>query len=119
MMKIFFLDTCNTCQRIIKEIDHEDQFEYQNIKADPISEKDLDDFKERVGSYEALFNRRAMKYRQMGLNKETLSEADYRRLILGEYTFLKRPVIVIDDDIFVGNAKKTVAAAKEKLEDVQ
>ncbi|MEM8524276.1 MAG: ArsC/Spx/MgsR family protein [Bacteroidota bacterium] len=119
MMKIYFLDTCNTCQRIIKEIDHEDQFEYQNIKTDPISAEDLDTFYEKVGSYESLFNRRAMKYRQRGLNKETLSEADYRRLILEEYTFLKRPVIVIHDDIFVGNAKKTVAAAKEKLEEVQ
>ncbi|MEL6720200.1 MAG: ArsC/Spx/MgsR family protein [Bacteroidota bacterium] len=119
MMKIYFLDTCSTCQRIIKEIDHEDQFEYQNIKTDPISAEDLDIFKEKVGSYEALFNRRAMKYRQRGLNNQELNELDYRTLILEEYTFLKRPVIVIEDEIFVGNAKKTVAAAKEKLEQLQ
>ncbi|MEM9888833.1 MAG: ArsC/Spx/MgsR family protein, partial [Bacteroidota bacterium] len=115
MMKIFYLDTCNTCQRIIKEIDHETQFEYQNIKTNPVLAADLDFFKEKTGSYESLFNRRAMKYRSMNLKDQNLQEADYRKLILEEYTFLKRPVVVIGEDIFVGNAKKTVEAAKKRL----
>lgn len=71
--------------------------------------------KAMAGSYEALFSRRAMKYRSMGLDKQDLSEQDYRRLILEEYTFLKRPVILIDSEIYVGNSKKVVAAAKSKL----
>ena len=49
----------------------------------------------------------------MGLNEMTLTEADYRRYILEEYTFLKRPVIIIDEQQFVGNAKSTVQAAKD------
>ena len=52
----------------------------------------------------------------MGLKDKNLSEKDYSALILEEYTFLKRPVILIDDEIFVGNSKKVVAAAKAKLE---
>ena len=71
--------------------------------------------KEKVGSYEALFSRRAMKYRSMGLNEKELSEDDYRNLILEEYTFLKRPVVVIDDEVFVGSAKKAVEGAKQKM----
>jgi arsenate reductase len=71
--------------------------------------------KEMAGSYESLFSRRAMKYRGMGLNEMTLTEADYKKYILEEYTFLKRPVIIIEDKIFVGNSKKVVAAAKEAL----
>ena len=51
----------------------------------------------------------------MGLDKQTLQEADYRRLILEEYTFLKRPVIVIDEEVFVGSTKKNIEAAKSKL----
>jgi len=51
----------------------------------------------------------------MGLKEKTLSEQDYRQLILDEYTFLKRPVIIIDDQIFVGNAKKEVESAKEAM----
>jgi len=115
MRKIFHLANCNTCQRIIHELNDGDGFELQNIKEDKISEIQLDQMQEMAGSYEALFSRRAMKYRSMGLNEMDLTEKDYRKYILQEYTFLKRPVIIIDTNIFVGNSKKVVAAAKEKL----
>ena len=115
MKKIFYLSTCNTCQRIIDELGGAEQFELQDIKSEPMTAAQLDALQTAVGSYEALFSRRARKYRSMGLAKETLTEADYRRLILEGYTFLKRPVVVIEDAVFVGNAKKTVAAAREKL----
>lgn len=71
--------------------------------------------KEMAGSYESLFSRRAMKYRGLGLHEMDLKEADYRKYILEEYTFLKRPVMIFEDEIFVGNTKKTVAAAADKL----
>ncbi len=71
--------------------------------------------KEMAGSYEAIFSRKAMKYRAWGLNEKQLGEADYKKYILEEYTFLKRPVIIIEEDIFVGNSKKVVAAAIERL----
>jgi len=116
MRKIFHLANCNTCQRIIRELNIGEGFELQNIKEDSISAKQLDQLHKVVGSYEALFSRRAMKYRSLGLNEMDLTEQDYRKYILEEYTFLKRPVIVIDEEIFVGNSKKVVAAAKEKLE---
>lgn len=115
MKKIIHLSTCNTCQRIIGELNGGEGFEMQNVKEEPISETELDFLKEKVGSYEALFNRRSRKYRSMGLKDKNLSESDYRRLILDEYTFLKRPVVIIDDEVFLGNSKKVVAAAKEKL----
>ncbi len=87
----------------------------QDIKTEPMTAEQLEEMHAKVGSYEALFSRRAMKYRGMGLHEKTLSEADYKQLILEEYTFLKRPVLWIDGDIFVGNSKKVVAAAVEKL----
>lgn len=115
MRKIFHLSTCNTCQRIIKELSAVGSFELQDIKTEPLTAADLDFFKEQAGSYEALFSRRAIKYKSMGLKDKNLTEEDYRKLILEEYTFLKRPVVVIDGQVFVGNAKKTVEAAKNLL----
>ncbi len=112
MRKVFFLDSCNTCQRIMKEVGIDDSFERQNIKENNITAKELELAKQQHGSYEALFSRRAMKYRGMGLHEKTLSEDDYKSLILKEYTFLKRPVIFFENQIFVGNSKKVVAAAK-------
>lgn len=115
MRKIFHLSTCNTCQRIIQELSAVGSFELQDIKTEPLAAADLDLFKEQAGSYEALFSRRAMKYKSMGLKDKNLTEEDYRQLILEEYTFLKRPVVVIDGQVFVGNAKKTIEAAKNLL----
>ncbi|MCB0656891.1 MAG: arsenate reductase [Saprospiraceae bacterium] len=110
MKKIYHLSTCSTSQRIIKEIGPEG-FELQDIKTENITPEQLDAMAKKTGSYEALFSRKALKYRAMGLHEMQLTEQDYRRLILEEYTFLKRPVIQIDDQLFVGNAKSTVTAA--------
>lgn len=111
MKKIYHLSTCSTSQRIIREIGPQG-FVLQDIKTDKITPEQLDAMAKKVGSYEALFSRKALKYRAMGLHEKQLSEQDYRQLILDEYTFLKRPVIEIDGRLFVGNAKSTVAAAK-------
>lgn len=111
MKKIYHLSSCNTCQRIIKEINPSEDVELQNIKEENIDEKTLDLIKEKVGSYEAMFSKRAMKYRSMGLNEMTLTEADYKKYMLEEYTFLKRPFMINGDEVFVGNSKKVVEAA--------
>lgn len=114
MKKIYHLSTCKTCQRVIAELSGGAGFELQDIKTEAITSDQLSEMYELAGSYEALFSRRAMKYRSMGLHEIELDEADYRKYILEEYTFLKRPVIIIDDAIFIGSAKKQVQGAKEK-----
>ncbi len=107
MYKIYYLKTCNTCSRILKDIPTE-KFEMFEIKSQPISVAQLDEMFKLSGSYEVLFSRRAKKYHQMDLKNQDLSEKDYRRLLLDEYTFLKRPVILIDGAIFIGSSKKNV-----------
>jgi len=89
-------------------------FTLREIKSEPITAKELDAMKALAGSYEALFSRVAMKYRSLGLNTKTLSEKDYRKHILEEYTFLKRPVMVVDGRIHIGNAPKVRAAMVEE-----
>jgi arsenate reductase len=114
MKKIYFLKTCDTCTRILKSINL-DGFILQEIKTEPITVTQLEEMVALSVSYESLFSRRAKKYKQMDLKNQELNESDYRQLILDEYTFLKRPVIVIDQEIFIGNSKKSVEALKEKL----
>lgn len=115
MRKIFYLSSCDTCQKIVKQLNNGAGFELQDIKQHPISARQLDALKDKTGSYEALFSRRALKFRSMGLHEKQLDESDYRELILQEYTFLKRPVIIIGEEVFVGNAPSVVEAAKAKL----
>lgn len=115
MKKIYHLSSCTTCQRILKELDPLDNFELQDIKHQQITDAQLDEMKDLSGSYEALFSRRAMLYKARKLNEKTLNEEDYKALILEHYTFLKRPVILNNGTIFIGNSKKVVGAAKEAI----
>ena len=116
MKKIYYLSTCSTCTRIIKELDlHNKKFEFQDIKTEKITASQLAEMKKMAGSYEALFSRIALKYRALGLDKKKLGEDDYKKYILEEYTFLKRPVFIIKDKIFVGNSKNNIAAVKAEL----
>jgi len=107
MKKIYYLKTCDTCRRILKEMDITD-YVLQEIKTEPITVKQLDDLFSLTKSYEVLFSRRAKKYKQMDLKNQNLTEKDYRQLILDEYTFLKRPVIINENEVFVGSNKKKV-----------
>ena len=116
MKKIYHLGNCTTCQAIIKETGIDKKgFDMQEIKTEKITASQLDEMKEMAGSYEALFSRRAIKYKEMGLKDKVLTEKDYRKLILDEYTFLKRPVVIISNKIFIGSEKKNVEALKQAL----
>lgn len=115
MKKIYHLSTCDTCKRILKEIDAPESFVLQDIKNESITAKQLDEMRKLAGSYEALFSKRARLYKERDLKNKDLQEDDYKELILEHYTFLKRPVIINNGEIFIGNSKKTVAAAKESI----
>ncbi|WP_333693277.1 arsenate reductase family protein [Flavobacterium sp.] len=115
MRKIFYLKTCDTCKRIIKSLPNTNGFTLQDIKEEPITVKQLEEIHQLTGNYEVLFSKRAKLYKEMGLKDEKLTESDYKRYILEHYTFLNRPVIVIDKSIFVGNSPKIVQAAIDFL----
>ncbi len=116
MTKIYHLSTCSTCQRILAETAAVAKgYLLQDIKTEKITPAQLDELKEKAGSYEALFSRRSLKYKEWGLKDKDLTETDYRDLILREYTFLKRPVVIAGERIFVGSDKKTVDQLKASI----
>ncbi|GAF01441.1 arsenate reductase family protein [Saccharicrinis fermentans] len=108
MKKVYYLSTCSTCRRIIKEVEPDNDFIFQDIKNEPLSKEQLDDIFALAGSYQSIFNKQARKYRELGLHSQELSEDKMRELILEEYTFLKRPVFIIDNQIFIGNSRKVI-----------
>jgi arsenate reductase (glutaredoxin) len=116
MNKIYYLSSCSTCSRIITELGLKNKkIEFQDIKTEKISPAQLAEMKKMAGSYEALFSRVALKYRALGLNEKKLTEEDYKKYILEEYTFLKRPVMIINNKIFIGNSKNNIASVKAEL----
>src|SRR4051794_2577714 len=103
MQKIYYLSTCSTCKRILDELNPGKSFTMQDIKKEAITAGQLEEMKNLSGSYESLFSRRSQQYKALNLKDKKLAEADYRDLILSEYTFLKRPVIINGKQIFIGN----------------
>lgn len=113
---MYHLAKCTTCQAIIKETKIDKKgFTLQDIRSEKITPEQLDEMKKLAGSYEALFSRRALLYKELGLKEKKLDEKDYRNYILEHDTFLKRPVVIMNGKIFVGSEKKTVDALKKAL----
>jgi arsenate reductase len=115
MKKVYYLKTCSTCNRILKELNLPSDYILQDIKSEEITVKQLEEMRTLAGSYEALFSKRSNLYKEMGLKDQTLTERDYKHYILEHYTFLSRPVIISDDTIFIGNSKSVVEASKKKI----
>ena len=115
MKKIYHLSTCDTNKRILKELNLPEVFIKQDLKTNPISEEELEELYQFSKSYEALINKRARLYGERDLKNKGLKELDFKKLLLEHYTFLKRPVLINEQEIFIGNSKKVVAAAKESI----
>lgn len=115
MNKIYHLSTCDTCKRILKELEPLDDVQLKDIKSAPLTAEELEEMRDLAGSYEALFSKRARLYKERGLKDLKLGEDDFRNLILEHYTFLKRPVMLLNGEIFIGNSPKVVSAAQKSL----
>lgn len=116
MIEFYYLKTCNTCIRIKNSLNLPENSRLQDIKEKKITYQQLDKMVALSGSYEALFSRRAKLYKEMGLKDISLTEKDYKHYILEHYTFLKRPVLIVNESVYIGNSQKTVKAAQEALE---
>ena len=115
MKRFYYLSSCSTCIRILKELNLPTQFELIDIKKTNIDEETLEFLQSKTGNFEALFSKKAMKFKSLGLNQKNLSEIDFKTLILEEYTFLKRPILIDEQSIFVGNLADVVSKAKAHL----
>lgn len=112
MKKVFYLNTCGTCKKIMAEFDLKD-WELREIKKTPVTKEELAEMYEKTKSYEALFSKKSTQIKQREIDVKSLSENGFKDLLLDHYSFLKRPVFITDDSIFVGNEKKNVEALRE------
>ncbi|WP_431243325.1 arsenate reductase family protein [Flavobacterium sp. P21] len=114
MNKIYYLASCDTCRKIIKSLP-ENNLVFQDIRQNPITEAELEEMYQLSGSYEALFSKKAQLYKSMDLKNKNLTEADFKKYILEHYTFLSRPVFIIDGKIYIGNSQKNIAEVIKAL----
>lgn len=113
--KIYHLATCDTNRKVLAEVKPGKKVKMINIKENNISEEDLDYVAEQLGGYEQVFSKKALKYRQLGLHLRELTEDEMKKYILEEYTFLKRPVSIVNGKAFAGYTKVMVEGLKNEL----
>ena len=106
--KIYYLASCSTCRKIIKSLPNSDRLEFHDIRENPITEQELEEMHSLSGSYEALFSKKAQLYKSLDLKNKSLTEDDYKKYILQHYTFLSRPVILVNNEIFIGNTQPNI-----------
>ncbi|MBK8955486.1 MAG: hypothetical protein IPM34_08020 [Saprospiraceae bacterium] len=114
-IKIFHLTHCGTCKKILSEIDTS-ECTLQDIKESKIKASELDAMAKITGSYESLFSRKAIKYQSLGLKDQNLKEHDFRKWILEDYTFLKRPVVWGKKQVYAGHTKEAISGMKNLIE---
>jgi arsenate reductase len=113
---VWYLSTCSTCLRILEDLDLDrDSTQLIDIKSNPLTEEQLEPMKNYVGSYKALINGRIIQFRTMDKKARDLNEAEAKQLLLQHYAFLKRPVFLVGEEYFVGNAKETVDEIKSRI----
>ena len=113
--KIYYLASCDTCRKIIKTLPKNAKLVFRDIKQDPITAEELNEMVQLSGSYEALFSKKAILYKTLDLKNKTLPETDYKNYILEHYTFLSRPVFIIDNKIFIGNSQPVTLQVMKAL----
>jgi arsenate reductase len=116
MNTIYYLASCDTCRKIIKALPKNNNLVFHDIKQNPISIVELEEMYRLSGSYEALFSKKAILYKTLKLKDKSLTEDDYKKYILEHYTFLSRPVFIIDDKIYIGNSQKNIIEVMKVLE---
>lgn len=113
---IYYLASCDTCRKIIKSLPNSDRLQFHDIRQNPITEQELDVMYQLSGSYEALFSKKAQLYKSLDLKSKALTEADYKKYLLEHYTFLSRPVFILDGKIYIGNSQKNILEVIKALQ---
>ncbi|CAA9196385.1 arsenate reductase family protein [Flavobacterium collinsii] len=115
MNKIYYLASCDTCRKIIKGLPKDNNLVFHDIKQNPITAEELEEMYKLAGSYEALFSKKAQLYKSMDLKNKSLTEDDYKKYILEHYTFISRPVFIIDGKIYIGNSQQNILQVMKAL----
>ena len=110
-----YLSTCSTCVRIIKELGIQQATYLQDVKQQIITGEQLAFLYAHTKSYEALINKRGRVYAQLKKEGADFNEAIYKGLLEKEYSCLKRPILLWNDNIFLGNSKNTVSQMKKAI----
>ncbi len=103
MIKMYGIKNCDTIKKAQKFLQAKNvEFEFIDFRQNPIDEQTLQGFVDTVG-WDKLINKRSTIYRNLtDVEKQNIDLT----LTLKNPTLIKRPVLVMGDDIVVGFSEK-------------
>ncbi len=102
MIKVYGIKNCNKVRDTFKWLEeNEIEYEFIDLKKDPLSEQKLDEFVHKVG-LDVILNKRGMKWRDLGLKDKNLDDDQLFDQLLEHQTMIKRPLLEQGDAILVG-----------------
>ena len=105
----YWLSNCSTCQKAKGWLERRGVkvANFRDIKEEPLTRKEVEGLVKMLGGPAELFSKRAIKYREMKLNEREVPPAEMLDLMTDEYTFLKRPIMVIGKHATAGFFEKS------------
>lgn len=102
-MKFYGLKTCDTCRKAQKELRAAGvEFEIVDVRTDGVSADKLRQWTGNV-DWKKLLNTRSTTWRNLDAgDKEGIDEANAIALMTKHPTLIKRPVIEVEGNVFVG-----------------
>ncbi len=108
---LYGLKACDTCRKAIKALEAAgDAVTFHDVRADGVSKGQLSGWAKSVG-WETLLNTRSTTWRSLDdAEKTRVDEGKALALMLEHPALIKRPVIVVGKETYVGWTKDTQAA---------
>lgn len=102
MIQVYGIKNCNKVRDTFSWLKKNDiEYEFVDLKKEPLNREELHSLVQQIG-LDVLVNKRGMKWRQLGLKDENLSDDELFEVLLENQTMIKRPVLVQDQAIMVG-----------------
>jgi len=102
MLHLLGIKNCNKIRDTRSWLkDHNQEYEFIDLKKEPLSEAELADLKDKVG-LDVLINKRGTTWRRLGLKDKNPSEEELFGELLNNQTMIKRPVLIKDEAVLVG-----------------
>lgn len=95
------LSTCSTCRKLAKLVPN---IPYRDLRQSPLSKEEIKTLVDKV-SIDRLYNTNGQSYRNGKIKEKrlTLSVDEQIALLASDPMLIKRPILVLEDQVIVGN----------------
>jgi Spx/MgsR family transcriptional regulator len=102
VIKVYGIKNCDSVRKALKYLkNHALEFEFIDFRETPVSDREISQWL-KYSDVNTLFNARGTTYRTLKLKELKLDDAHKKMWLAKENMLIKRPVIVLDNDLIVG-----------------